>query len=305
MQAFEKGEVWPRSGWTERPTLEAQINFIRGGIILAVRAAHSVADGHGLLIITNVWAAYCRGEDGSILLGSDSLDRGRLMSGAPANLREFDTYEYNELPPSRKQASEHGWAHAFVKSGEWVSTRMRTTLVTALRMFSDLVTYRSMRIAPRFRRPIDEGTRQTAIFFFSAARLRELKDAVTACGDPEGQAMKMGWPSTHDAVVSLLWGCITRIWKDARYFDRDSNPSPLRRLRWQMAQRNTQPISVLVFWLNGRRLIQDPPLKSYIGNVILLNFLGGPFDDVRPTMEAWLGTRTLCTAKSTSMTRLI
>ena len=91
MQAFEEEEVWPRSGWTERPTLQAQINFIRGGIILAVRAAHSVADGHGLLIITNVWAAYCRGEDGSLLLGSDSLDHGRLMSGAPANPREFDT----------------------------------------------------------------------------------------------------------------------------------------------------------------------------------------------------------------------
>ena len=175
---------------------------------------------------------------------------------------------------------------AFFKSREWVSTRMRTTLVTALRLFGDLVTYRSMRIAPRFRKPIDEGTRQTAIFFFSAARLRELKEAVTACGDPEGQAMKMGWISTHDAVVSLLWCCITQIWKDARYFDRDSNPSPLRRLRWQMALRTTQPISVLVFWLNGRRLIQDPPLKSYIGNLILLNFLGGPFDDVRPTLDS-------------------
>lgn len=283
MQALIEEEVWPQSNWTGRPTLQAQINFVRGGIILAVRATHSVTDGHGLWIITNVWAAYCRGEDGSLLLGPDSLDRGRLMSGLPANLREFPTY--TELP-SRKQAPEHGLAQMFSKLCDWVSTRMGSSLVPALRIMSDLITYRSIRMALRARKPINEGTRQAQIFFFPAARLRELKEAVTASRNAKGQTESKAWISTHDAVVSLLWCCITQTWKDSSYLDRDPNADPLRRLQRQIALGTTQPLSILAFFLNGRRLIKDPPLKSYIGNVILLNSLGAPMDDVASTLDS-------------------
>lgn len=284
MQALIEDEVWPQK-WTERPTLQAKINFIRGGIILAVRAVHCVTDGHGLLTITNVWAAYCRGENGSLLLGPDSLGRGRLMSGPPAKLGEFRTY--TELPPSKKQAPKHGLTHTFSKLCEWISTRIKTSLVNALRIFSDLITYRSIRMALQAKKSIDEGPRQTEIFFFPAARLRELKEAVMATRNARGQTTdSKAWISTHDAVVSLLWCCITQTWKDSSYFNRDSNPRPLYRLLWQIGMRTTQPVSILAFYLNARRLIKDPPLRSYIGNVILLNALGGPFDDVGPTLDS-------------------
>lgn len=281
MQALIEEEVWPepRGG----ATLQAQINFIRGGIILAVRAAHCVTDGHGLWTITNVWAAYCRGEDGSLLLGKDSQDRGRLMSGPPAKLSEFP--EYTELPSS-KQAPEHGLAHRFSKLCKWVSTRLMIGAVPALRIVSDLITYRSIRIALRARKPVDEGPRRVEIFFFSASRLRDLKEAVTASIKAEGQTESKAWISTHDALVSLLWCCITQSWKDSNYSDRDSNPDPLSRLLWQIASRTTQPISLLAFFINARRLVKDPPLESYIGNVVLLNYLQGAFDDVHPTLDS-------------------
>lgn len=63
-------------------------------------------------------------------------------------------------------------------------------------------------------------------FFFSAARLRELKEVITASRKAEKQAESKAWILTHDALVSLLWCCITQTWKDSNYFERDSNPLP-------------------------------------------------------------------------------
>ena len=162
MRVLVEEEVWPQTKSTGRPTLQARVNFIQGGIILAVRAAYSVADGHGLLTITSVWAAYCRGEDGSLLLGKDSLSRSRLMSGLPAKSSEFRAF--TELP-SQKQAPKHGLARTFFKSWEWVSTGTGGNLVSALRIISDVITYRSIRMALRTKNPIDEGTTQTEFFF--------------------------------------------------------------------------------------------------------------------------------------------
>ena len=112
-----------------------------------------------------------------------------------------------------------------------------------------------------------------------------MKEVITASRKAEKQAESKAWISTHDALVSLLWCCITQTWKDSNYFERDSNPLPLRRLLLQMFLRTTQLISVLAFYINGRRLIKDPPLQSYIGNVVITTSLGGPFTDVGSTLD--------------------
>ena len=283
IQHLVEEELYPQFKWTGRPTLQAQINFARGGIILAVRAAHAVMDGQGLLTILNIWAAYCRGEDGSLFLGKDSLDRGRLMSGPPTNVRTLAGI--TELP-SRKQAPKHGPGNPFLKLRAWVSTRMETSLVSFLKLASNLVTYRSMSMALRAKKPMDEGTSQRMVFFFSAARLKELKEAITASRNAKGQPDSNAWVSTHDGVVSLLWCCITQIWKDGNYFGRDTNPDPLRRLVLQNAFRTTQPISFLAFFVNARSLIKDRPLESYIGNAVLMNSLGAPFGDVHSRLNS-------------------
>ena len=100
------------------------------------------------------------------------------------------------------------------------------------------------------------------------------------------QTESKAWISTHDALASLIWCCITQTWKDTSYFDRDSNADPLRRLRLQLALRTRKPISVLAFFVNGRRFVQRPPLQSYIGNVILLNSLKGPHDTVGSNLDS-------------------
>ena len=158
-------------------------------------------------------------------VGNTEIGEGRTL--ASLNLLLY-------LLPSKKQASEHGLARTFFKSWEWVSTRTGASLVSALRIISDVITYRSICMALRTRNPIDEGPTQTEIFFFSAARLRELKEIVTASREAEKQPESKAWISTHDALVSLLWCCITQTWKDSNYSEHDSNPLPLRRLLLQM-----------------------------------------------------------------------
>ena len=284
MQALREEEVWPEP--SRGRTLQAQINFVQGGIILAIRAAHCVTDGHGLWMITNVWAAYCRGEDGSLQLGKDSQDRGRLMNGSQAQISDFPSYTTTERP-DWKQLPEHGVVRNVANIWKWVLTRLRTGIaVPALRMVSDLITYRRIRIPLRARKPIDEGPRQAEIFFFSARRLQELKETLTASLNANGETDGKAWISTHDALVSLLWCCITQTWKGGNYFDRDLNVDPQRRMQWQIAQRTTQPISVLAFFLNGRRWVKDPPLEFYIGNVIMMSAIRAPFDDVHPTPDS-------------------
>ncbi len=144
MKYLRGEEVWPQADRTERPTMQAQINFIQGGILLSVRAPHSVTDGHGLLVMINVWAAYCRGEDGSLLLGSDSMSRGRLMMGPSTKLTDFPAHI--ELP-SEKPAPAPGLVGIISQLRQWMSSRMRMIIIPALRIASDMITYRSVRMA--------------------------------------------------------------------------------------------------------------------------------------------------------------
>ena len=280
LESLIEEEVWPQTKLSGRPALQAQINFVQGGIILAIRASHCVTDGHGLMIIFRVWATYCRGEDGSVLLGPDSLERGRLMSGTPANLSDFSLYMVH---PREKQKPENGLARVFFKLREWVSNRVKTSSNSALRLFSNLITYRGLIL--RGQHPTDVDTR-VEIFFFSAGKLRELKEVLTASKNAEGQPESKAWISTHDGLVSLIGCCITEAWKDGEYFDRDSNPFPLYRMLWQASARTTKPATIMTFFINGRRFIKDPPLQSYIGNVITINSLVRSFDDLCATTDS-------------------
>lgn len=81
----------------ERPVLLAQINFIKGGMILGLIIDHAFTDGGGYLTIARVWATFCRGEDGSLLVSPDLIDRTPLMKGdESARLEDFKEYVYYE-----------------------------------------------------------------------------------------------------------------------------------------------------------------------------------------------------------------
>lgn len=83
----------------ERPVLLAQINFIEGGMILGFVLHHSFTDGAGSVNVARLWAAYCRGEDGSQLVSPDSVDRTQLMEGdESARIEDYEVYRYYPVP---------------------------------------------------------------------------------------------------------------------------------------------------------------------------------------------------------------
>ena len=65
----------------EKSVLLVKANKIRGGLIVVLTLSHGFTDGGGMDVIAKIWAAFCRGEDGSKYLTRDVLDRSRLMRG--------------------------------------------------------------------------------------------------------------------------------------------------------------------------------------------------------------------------------
>lgn len=88
----------------EKPVLLAQINYIKGGISLGMMVNHAFTDGSGSVTVGRVWAAYCRGEDGSQLVSPDLVDRSRLMEGENSakieDLGDHLYYAESAQPPS-------------------------------------------------------------------------------------------------------------------------------------------------------------------------------------------------------------
>ena len=67
-----------RMEMNEKPVTLVQLNIIKGGMIVALCLHHSCTDANGTAAIAKVWAAYCRGEDGSRLVSGEMIDRRRL-----------------------------------------------------------------------------------------------------------------------------------------------------------------------------------------------------------------------------------
>ena len=83
---------------SEKAVLIVQVNIIKGGVILVPCLHHSFTDGNGAVAINRVWAAYCRGEDGSQLVTREMTDRQQLMQGwGNATLDEFPEYRVRPI----------------------------------------------------------------------------------------------------------------------------------------------------------------------------------------------------------------
>ena len=97
-----------KSPAVEKPVMFAQINYIKGGISLGMMINHAFTDGSGSVTIARVWAAYCRGEDGSQLASPDLVDRSRLMDGENSvrieDLEDHLYYAESAQPPSKPKS---------------------------------------------------------------------------------------------------------------------------------------------------------------------------------------------------------
>ena len=79
------------------PVMLAQVNFLRGGLLLFFAIHHCVLDEVGLFNVMKVWSSYCRGEAGLDFVTPQWFDRSPLLQGAGAGRLE-DHPEYTLAP---------------------------------------------------------------------------------------------------------------------------------------------------------------------------------------------------------------
>lgn len=226
---------------SEPPVILVQLNIIKGGMIMAMCVHHSFTDGNGTIAIARLWAAYCRGEDGSRLVTSKMIDRKRLMRGwGSASLADVSEFT---MMPTENQGSSGG-----------IFLYIRTVVSSWLMRLSHWLTARFGRWIvgtknPDSKAPSTESQRQNTIFFFSKSKLVELKRmASVGKKDEDGEA----WISTNDALCALV-GC-----------------SLLSSVDHQVDPMADQSYTVEMV-VEMRRTLNPPLPADYIGNI--LNFV--------------------------------
>ena len=86
--------ITPDLAGKPRQVMLAQANFLRGGLLLFFAVHHCVMDEVGLFNTLKVWSTFCRGDDGSLLVQPEWLDREPLMNGAGGGrLEDHPTYK--------------------------------------------------------------------------------------------------------------------------------------------------------------------------------------------------------------------
>lgn len=149
----------------EKPVMFVQVNIIKGGIIVALCFNHNFTDGNGVPVTARVWAAYCRGDDGSRLVTPEMLDRGRLMQGrGSVSLDDFPEFGKNLI---EDQAPTRDFTRLFGHLFSWLPRWPRST---------------------RKSESPAESKLETASFFFSKSKLADLKTMASAKLNGESDA---------------------------------------------------------------------------------------------------------------------
>ena len=170
---------------SERPVMFVQVNMVKGGVIVAMCLNHQFTDGNGTPLIARVWAAYCRGDDGSQLVTPEMLDRGRLMQGRGGVTLD----DFPEFGKMRDKAPTGG----FLAS-----------------MSTNILAYLTALLPPwlgGIRKPTGRVDLKpaTATFFFSKSKLADLKSMASAKLNGESDDE---WISTNDALSALVGCCM-------------------------------------------------------------------------------------------------
>ena len=278
------------------PAMLAQVNFIKGGTVLSISSHHAVVDGTGNAIVIGNWAAWCRGEDQSQPIYSDTLDRERMIQGPEgANLDDFPELTYIPKPILSKSVS----------TSRGVLSRIyrdyQTWLVSTILILVGLCCQKIMSLSEgSTREKTSDQTESTGsstpkpeVFFFTKSKLKDLKGIASKELDEDGRV----WISTTDALSSLLWCCITVA---QRAQPRSDNVSPEARTerkkfltKWLAGEHlllgndpNCASFGILAVLVNGRRLL-DPPLSAnYLGNVLIWGGVAAPISSVTSTIES-------------------
>ncbi|MCJ1457965.1 hypothetical protein MMC28_008334 [Mycoblastus sanguinarius] len=162
-------KLFAKSG-DSMPVMVAQVNFLRGGLLLFFAIHHCVMDEVGLFNVMKIWSARCREETSMEIVTSQWLDRKQLMQGAGAG-RLQDHPEYTLSPEeATTQATEDPGAF-YPQSSD---------VATAVFFISD-------ESLERLKMTATAGISDVA----------------------ENSAQDIGWISTNDALMALFWCSIT------------------------------------------------------------------------------------------------
>ena len=225
------------------PVILVQLNIIKGGMIMAMCVHHSFTDGNGTIVIARLWAAYCRGEDGSRLVTGEMINRERLMRGwGSASLNDVPEIAMVGILQYLK-TSVSTWLTRFLL---WLMARLgRTTLRTK---------------RSNAKAPAKGSQRQVATFFFSKTKLFDLKRMASAKKTDEDKDV---WISTNDALCALIACC-----RISSADDQDQ----------QISDRCTLHMVVDV-----RRALSPPLPADYIGNALTSAAISFPSQSIVST----------------------
>ena len=265
----------------DRPVLLAQINVIEGGgMILGLVLDHSFTDGVGVITVARVWAAYCRGEDGSQLFSHDLIDRTRLMEGYEGvDIEDVEDYVYS--PEPKAVAPTHGFLSGiFTSFRSLVNFKIGAMepLRAILRVGSSGETLRATLPVGSSGKTLQSKPDLVAVemFFFQKVKLQELKEMASRLESDE-----TSWISTHDALTSLLWCCVTAAQKTdiAKRFESIDNETTSGKS--QVGENS----ALLGFFVQARRFARPPLPEDFIGNVLMWGSIIEPFSTVVPTVK--------------------
>ena len=259
--------ILPNPLGAENPVMMAQVNFVRNGMILVQFLHHSFMDGLGGVTIMELWATFCRGENGAELISDEMMDRERLMLGDEAGRWEdFREYVYgSETYESGKRlqdmGSRAGLLHRGYSLATWIFNSLATfSKETLPRLLLPANSSRKTPSAPQLPKELDTG-----IFFFPRSKLAALKSFVSAsvasAVPSRHDSRTPVYISTNDALSALVFACVTEARKSIRSI-------------------NTQQAIPFAIAVSGRRLLNPPLPEKWIGNIGLFCHLDLPLDSV-------------------------
>ena len=228
---------------SEPPVILVQLNIIKGGIIMAMCVHHSFTDGNGTIVIARLWAAYCRGEDGSQLVTREMLNRERLMQGwGSTSLVDVPELAMMGILPYIKTIVST-W---LIRGALWLMARFGRWAVRTKKSKSNA--------------PSKVSQREIAIFFFSKSKLVELKRMASA---RETEEDNDAWISTNDALCALIGCCRISSTNDQG--------------------RQASDRCVLQMVVDTRRALSPPLPADYIGNVLTSAAISVPSQSIVST----------------------
>ena len=270
-----------REDWfgLNNPVLLAQVNFIEGGLMLAVGMHHSVLDGKAAVEVMKVWAGCCKeegeeGEEAAGGLGREGLERGGEEVEGAMTIEDFAEYVYRggeeeregaQVGPVERMAKTGGFT--WYASSEAVARLLRPLLrhlpeYIFRRPLGFLTHYFSFRRAITLPTTSDPDTLTTSIFLFPSSSLLDLK--TTLYPDPASSSSSSSSPpyiSTNDALSALCFACMTQA-------------------RWPSLS-SSEEIHLAVT-LDGRRLLHPPLADTWMGNAVLHAQIKSPIAKLQP-----------------------